>query len=240
MPGVTDEEWAGLWSGVREVAGLFPEGVAFIGGVAVFARMKAREDLAKYAAYSHDADLVIARADFMDLRDVEVVTSNRRLQKHEFVKSGVQYDVYVEGTSGLIVPVPEIIAGSQDLDGVRVAAPEHLLVLKLEAFRDRKGSGKGDKDADDIYRILLSMEDREIIGHRLAHMTSYHEAELTGVRRSPAALSLTGGNQHEASALNRKVDRVLTKVTAAMAPPALVRAPPASRRTSGKGEGNGL
>ena len=218
MADITDGEWGELLTGVREVAGLFPDGVAFIGGVAVFAHAKSREDLAKYAAYSHDADLVIARADFMDLRDVEVVTSNRRLQKHEFIKGGIQYDVYVEGTSGLVVPVPEIIAASQEIDGIRIASPEHLLVLKLEALKDRKGSGKGEKDAADVYRILLSMEGRKVVGERLAHMAQEQRMELAAVRRSPAALSLTGGNQHEASVLNKRVDRVLSEMDNALSP----------------------
>jgi predicted nucleotidyltransferase len=37
------------------------------------------------------------------------------------------------------------------LGGIRVASLGHLLVLKLEAFADRRGSTKGDKDAKDLY-----------------------------------------------------------------------------------------
>src|SRR6185436_10365237 len=104
----------------------------------------------------YDADFYISFADMGDLRDIEEVTANRRLSKHQMIKHGFEFDIYTERQSTLVLPYDVVLASSQIVGGIRVASPEHLLVLKLEAFADRKGSAKGDKDAKDLLRIAVA------------------------------------------------------------------------------------
>ena len=51
---------------------------------------------------------------------------------------------------GLAVPFDEAQACAQQRGGLLVICPEHLTILKLHAKADRRGSGKGDKDALDL------------------------------------------------------------------------------------------
>lgn len=57
---MNDQEWEKLFAAVREVQEWFPEGVVFIGGIAVYAHLLDNEELQKYAAESHDADFMIS------------------------------------------------------------------------------------------------------------------------------------------------------------------------------------
>ena len=136
-------EWSKLLTAVQEIQEWFPEGVAYIGGIAVFAHASAEAATAKYAGMSHDADLMILLPDFADLRDIEALTPNRRLGKQQFSRDGFEFDVYVEGQHNLPVPADEAVAWAEMKNGLRVACAEHLLILKLKAYVDRKGTGKG-------------------------------------------------------------------------------------------------
>lgn len=70
-------------------------------------------------------------ADFSDLRDVEEVTANRRLNKHQFIKNGIEFDVYLEYNNSLRVPYADAWARSSVIDNVRVASLEHLVLLSF-------------------------------------------------------------------------------------------------------------
>lgn len=142
-----------LLSACAELAQFFPDGVVFIGGIAVYLHAMNGVATAALAETTHDADLYISLVDMADLRDMEELVPNRRLSKHQMIKSGFEFDIYTERQSSLVVPYDAISAYAVDYEGIRVAALEHLLVLKLEAFADRKGSAKGEKDARDLLRI---------------------------------------------------------------------------------------
>ena len=103
--------------------------------------------------FSHDGDFYVSLTDFSDLRDIEEVTANRRLSKHQFIKNGLSFDVYLEYNNTLRVPYADAWDHSSIIENVRVASPEHLLLLKLDAYADRKGSAKGRKDERDLIRI---------------------------------------------------------------------------------------
>jgi len=206
MPDVSEDEWKRLWRGAEEISAWFPDGCAFIGGLAVYAHCQDKGGLEKFAAFSHDADLVIVRADFMDLRDLEEVSANRRLGKHQFIKNDFEFDVYEEGSSGLIVPVPEIIAASSLRHGIRVASPEHLLALKLEAYKDRQRSSKGDKDAEDVVRLVAILAKEPIYAHRLKYLSDEHLDLLARTRSTATLLRMNGGNSFEAARLGEVFD----------------------------------
>jgi hypothetical protein len=189
-------EWKALLAAVEEVQKWFPYGVAFIGGIAVFAHVMDRPDTAKYAGMSHDADFMIRSTDFADLRDIEVLTPNRRLSKQQFSKDGFEFDVYVEGQHNLPVPADEAVAWSVLKQGFRVVCAEHLLILKLKAYENRRGTGKGEKDEEDVIRILLAAKEWRRDG--LTRMTDEMLEHLKRIVAGDAPTRLTSRNLHEA------------------------------------------
>ena len=196
---MTQTEWEALLAAVEEVQKWFPDGLAFIGGIAVFAHVTDRADTAKYAGMSHDADFMIRSTDFVDLRDIEVLTPNRRLNKQQFSKDGFDFDVYVEGQHDLPVPADEAIAWSALKRGFRVVCAEHLLILKLKAYENRRGTGKGEKDEADVIRILLAA--KEWRRERLTRMTDEMLDYLKKIVAGDAPARLASGNLHEAKDL---------------------------------------
>lgn len=201
---MTNEEWAKLLETVKEIQEFFQEGLVFIGGIAVYAHALSKEETAAFAAQSHDADFMILLQDYADLRDIEVLTPNRRLSKQQFVKNGFEFDVYVEGQTDLCVPVPETVAFSEVKSGLRVACIEHLLILKAKALADRRGTPKGDKDEDDVARMLLVAE--TIDKDKLTRLTDDLLLDLQRAVKSDAAMRLAAGNSHRAKSLRASIN----------------------------------
>jgi hypothetical protein len=208
-------EWMDLWRGITELSDQFPEGLVFVGGVAVYLHV-AEEDPG-FLETTHDGDFCISLADFSELSALEEVTSNRRLSKHQIIKRGLEFDVYLERHSSLSVPYDEIQAFSVVLQGVRVACLEHLLPLKALAYRDKHGSDKGFKDERDLIRIMDLMATK---GVRKRVIETYLSDDvlwsLTKVARSAAFSGLCLGNAHAASLLRKSYAKALAKVRQAI------------------------
>jgi hypothetical protein len=198
-----ETEWGKLWAAVTEVQHGFEPGAVFIGGVAVYAHTKDSTAFKSYFAFSHDADFMISVADYTDLKDIEQVTSNRRLSKSQFYKGGFEFDVYVQGHNDLTVPYDEVVAASELHSGVRVACLEHLLILKLKAYEDRRGSAKGDKDEDDLLKILLLLSEKGVSPDFVTRIDDDMARVLEAVVRSDAGLRISGGNSFIASGLRK-------------------------------------
>lgn len=179
-------------------------GHVFIGGIAVYLHAVNHPATRADAETSHDADLMLSLADFADLRDTDEVVSNRRLSKHQLIRHGVEFDVYVERQSRLLVPYDEAAAHGVSYPPFRVACVEHLLVLKLEALRDRQGSAKGDKDARDL--VTLARVARGKLRSDLVEpfLRKEHRATLRAVAASPVFTYVAGGNAHEAKRLRER------------------------------------
>ena len=196
-----------LLSECHEVAGLFPQGVVFIGGIAVYLHAINLPDTHAMAEFTHDADFYISLADMADLRDIEEVTANRRLSKHQMIKRGFEFDIYTERQSSLIVPYDAVVANASEYGGIQVASLEHLLILKLEAFADRKGSAKGEKDAKDLLRVA-AIASRGPLGFRAdiaaPFMRDEHLHLLEAIERGPYAMALAHGNAMDAKKLKRE------------------------------------
>lgn len=210
-----NKEFEVLLSACSEVAETFPEGVAFIGGIAVYLHAVNQSETSRFAEFTHDADLYISLADMGDLRDIEEVTPNRRLSKHQMIKRGFEFDIYTERQSSLIVPYDMVLAHSSVLGGIRVASLEHLVVLKLEAFADRKGSAKGDKDAKDLLRIA-AVAKRGSTPFRADLVAPYlrdeHMDLLKMVERGPQVLSLAQGNAMQAKQLRQDFSAIVSEL----------------------------
>lgn len=197
--------WAKLYAGVQEISELFPDGVVFIGGIAVLLHVRVGRLPARFAELSHDGDFLISLAAFADLRDIEEVTANRRLEQHQIVKAGFEYDVYLEGHNRLRVRFADAVRESAVVDGVRIACLEHLLLLKLDAFASRRGSAKGSKDERDLLKICLLLGPEPVAERLAGAFTPADSALLERCRNSPEILDLCAGNAHEARPLRAAV-----------------------------------
>lgn len=214
--GIDEKEFSDLLLACNEVATTFPEGVVFIGGIAVYMHAINNTQTRDYAEFTHDADFYISIADMSDLRDIEEVVANRRLNKHQLTKRGFEFDIYTERHSALIVPYDQVLAHSLMYDQLRVSSLEHLLVLKLEAYRDRRASSKGQKDAKDIIRIALIADGKS---HKfdpqlaIAFLSEEHLSLLNQIQKGPEFLSLAKGNAKEAKSLRQKFSNLADSIT---------------------------
>lgn len=207
-----DSDFQELMLACQEIATLFPEGVVFIGGIAVYLHSVNRKETRDLAEFTHDADFYISIADMADLRDIEEVVANRRLSKHQLVKRGFEFDIYTERHSALLVPYDQVIAHAVKYDALRVASLEHLIVLKLEAYRDRCSSSKGQKDAKDLIRLaLIAAAQKKALQYDLitAYLSPDHFKLLERIQRGPEFLSLARGNAKDAKRMREKFAEVL-------------------------------
>lgn len=205
------DEWGTLWAGILEFSEFFP-GIVFIGGVAVLLHVRGQKLPERFVELSHDGDFFVSLADFADLRDLEEVTANRRLDKHQIIRNGAEYDVYLENHNGLAVRYSDVVASSQVIDRVRVASLEHLLILKLDAYLSRRGSAKGTKDERDLIKICYLLESG-LRNDRLSKYLTDEAVEALGLlKKSAEFMTISAGNAHEARDLRRKVLDVIERI----------------------------
>lgn len=173
-----------------------------------------------WAAYAHgsgqlslDGDALISYPALGTLRDRYEVTPNARMRKEQFRgPTGHDIDLYVERMHGLAVPFDEAQACAQQRGGLLVICPEHLTILKLKAEQDRRGSGKGDKDALDLIYLwekgLAGFEKPELLTLALDEAQWARLEEIFNDKRLTEMAC--GGNGWEAKALRaRLLERAL-------------------------------
>lgn len=221
------DEFEKLIGACVELAQEYPEGLVFIGGIAVYLHA-INSAAAPFAEFTHDADAFISLSDLGDLRDREELVPNRRLSKHQLIRHGFEFDIYTERLASLIVPYDAVMSRAVKYGELRVAGLEHLLVLKLEAYRDRKASSKGEKDAKDVVRIALVADkgSKALRGDLIApYLSDEHLRLLAQIKRGSACVALARGNAMHAKRFRAAV--------AAMAQAA--QEAPASRSGPSKG-----
>ena len=213
-PSSRDSSFESLISLCHEVGRLYEPGLVFIGGIGVYLHAVNHADVKELAEATKDADLYISVAGFSDMRDIEELTANNRLSKHEFKKAGFSFDVYTERQSKLPVPYANVSAMAHVYDGVRVASPEHLLVLKLDAAVDRKDSEHGRKDIKDIIRILMVADSIQSfdVEAACAFMRDEHLAMLEEIVKGPEFLAISLGNAKMAKALRSRFNAVFDAI----------------------------
>lgn len=200
----------------QEMAHLFPEGLVFIGGIAGYLYTINHRTTQTLAEVTHDADFYISLADMSDLRDMEEIVANRRLNKHQLIKRGFEFDIYTERHSSLLVPYDQVMAHSVLFDALRVASLEHLLVLKLEAYRNRYASTKGQKDAKDLIRIALvicARKDSLNLKLCMPYLSEDHVTLIERVARGPEFLGLARGNAKSAKEMRTQFAEVMKKLS---------------------------
>lgn len=105
------------------------------------------------------------------------------------------------------MPFDEAQACAQERGGLRVVCPEHLTILKLAAYADRRGSGKGDKDALDLIFLwekgLADFEHPELLIGALEEPDWTKLAEIFADKRLTEVAC--EGNAWEAKALRGRL-----------------------------------
>jgi len=121
-----------------------------IGGWAVF--------LYAQALKSKDIDIILDYDELGKLRKNFAVNKNERLKKYEIETGEFDIDIYVPHYSDLGLPAEEIMKSAKTRNGFFVPSLEMLLLLKLYAWQERRGSIKGRKDELDILTLISSEE----------------------------------------------------------------------------------
>lgn len=118
-----------------------------IGGWAIYLHTRAYK--------SKDIDIVVDYAQLLALRKKYSVSKNEFLKKYEIRGGHFDIDIYLPKFSRLAVPAEELLQEYAMVEGMKVAQPEALALLKQAAYEARKGTIKGKKDALDIALLLL-------------------------------------------------------------------------------------
>ena len=198
----TDQKFPQLLTTCSQLMSGMAGGV-IIGGIAVYLHTYNQALTQQIAGATHDADIYISLEDLSSLRDEEELTSNKRLRKHQLIKKGFEFDVYTQFQSGLRIPYDEVIANCVMYGEEKVASLEHLFVLKMDAFLDRQGSVKGDKDAQDILRISSVISAKKTFNIKLIapYLDDEHLELFKKIGANPIAMGLAKGDSRYAKKL---------------------------------------
>jgi len=121
-----------------------------IGGWAVFLYTKSLK--------SKDIDIIVDYENLAKMKEAGEIRKNNRLKKYEVSEGNFDIDIYVSYYSELGMPIEEIQKNSKNKEGFTAPEPEILLLLKLYAWHNRRGSAKGQKDELDIFSLALLSE----------------------------------------------------------------------------------
>lgn len=107
---------------------------------------------------SKDIDIIIDYEGLAKFKENFDVFKNDRLKKYEIKTGEFDVDIYLSHYSELGVGVAEIEKRSITREGFIVPQPEMLFILKLFAWKSRRGSTKGRKDELDIMSMAILPE----------------------------------------------------------------------------------
>ena len=140
----TDKSWKVLINLTKEFD------VIVIGGWAAYLLTKTIK--------SKDVDIVVDFDTLDQLNMKYLLKKNIHLKKYEIIVDEISVDIYVPYFSKLVIPVEELKNHSMVKEGIKIVAPEVLLILKQQAEFEREDSVKGQKDRVDILNILLNVD----------------------------------------------------------------------------------
>ncbi len=110
---------------------------------------------------SKDIDLYINFDDFFSLQQSLLkqgisINLNHRLNKYEAVLGEIGIDIYTPHHCNIIIPCKDVFKNKwfKKQNGFKIILPELLLIMKLEAEKQRAGTIKGFKDRIDILSLL--------------------------------------------------------------------------------------
>ena len=121
-----------------------------IGGWAVFLYARALK--------SKDIDIIVDYDELEKIRKEYALFKNDRLKKYEIKTEETDIDIYLPYFSDLGLKPEEIQNYCQSIEGFLAPVAEILLILKVCAYLERKGSVKGGKDLIDIFSLLKNVK----------------------------------------------------------------------------------
>lgn len=155
------------------------------------------------------------------LRDAFEVTRNRPMHKEQFrAPTGEDIGLYVERQHRLRVPFAELQAYCRLMEGIWVACPEHLVVLKLPASHERANTPKEFEDKQDLVNLLdravTRFEHPELL---VNHLTPKDWSDLRQVcQDSEITDAPHGGSKREGRKLRLKLVHTLGQFEAGQTP----------------------
>lgn len=121
-----------------------------IGGWAVYLYSKSLK--------SKDIDIIIDYDVLAKIKESDKIFKNERLHKYEINAGNFDIDIYVPHYSELGIEVAEIQNYVVNKEGFSAPVLEILLLMKLFAWHNRRGSSKGQKDELDIFSLAFLPE----------------------------------------------------------------------------------
>lgn len=118
-----------------------------IGGWAVYFYTKALK--------SKDIDIITDFSELNKIKKEYFLEKNERLKKYQIKIEEIDIDIYLPFYSNLGVPVEKIIKEVEIIDSFKLLKKEVLLITKIEAYKNRESSIKGQKDLIDIISLIL-------------------------------------------------------------------------------------
>lgn len=104
---------------------------------------------------SKDIDIIIDYNVLAKIKETDEVFKNERLRKYEINTGNFDIDIYVPHYSEIGIDPAEIKNYTISKEGFIVPALEILLLMKLFAWHNRRGSSKGQKDELDIFSLAF-------------------------------------------------------------------------------------
>lgn len=137
---ITEKSWKKLQELKRRYS------FVLIGGWAVYCYV--------HGLKSRDIDFICSYEELQKLKMMYDLVKNDRLKKYEIRMGEFDVDIYVPFFSDLAIPIEALMKLTTQQDGFTVLIPEALLILKQNAYKDRRGSSKGEKDRLDILALV--------------------------------------------------------------------------------------
>lgn len=170
-----------------------------IGGWAVF--------LYSRSLKSKDIDIIIDYNDLEKLKAEFDIFKNERLKKYEIKQGEFDIDVYLPHYSDLGVDIEKIKEKTVSREGFLIPEMEILLMLKLYAWANRRGSAKGQKDELDIFSLLFLSEfnwQRYFDYTRIFHFENYNNFLIELIKKTKEIKEL-GVNQQKMVRIRKRI-----------------------------------
>lgn len=108
------------------------------------------------ALKSKDIDIIVDFSQLKKIKENYLLEKNERLKKYQVKIEEIDVDIYLPFYSDLGIPIDKIIKETVIINGFRLPKKEILLITKIQAYKNRQTSIKGQKDLIDIISLVLS------------------------------------------------------------------------------------
>jgi len=170
-----------------------------IGGWAVFLYTRSLK--------SKDIDIIVDYNELAKMKEEHNVFKNERLKKYEIKTGEFDIDIYLDHYFRLGIDIAEIKKNTQNKDGFNAPWPEILLLLKLFAWENRRGSAKGQKDELDIFSLvaLPEFDWEEMASFARQFKFQKYSLEFKLLLKKTARVKELGLNEQQFSKLKKKI-----------------------------------